>query len=642
MKTKLLLGVGLGVCALAWAAKDPVIMTVNGVDVPKSEFEYLYHKNSQQQLSPQPIDEYVEMFVNYRLKVADAVAAGIDTTAAFRQEMAQYRHDLAAPSMADSVYLDQLVNEAYDRSRQEVETSHIMIFKKPSPMLNERAVATLDSLRGVALAGGDFAELAREYSEDRGTKGRGGSLGFISAGRFPYSFEKAAFALAPGEVSQIVESPVGYHLIKSGRHRPARGTVRAAHILVLDQNGTPEESAACKARIDSIYQVVKANPSKFEEMARNYSDDKGSARQGGMLQWFGSGMMVEEFDSVAFALPVGEISEPVRTQFGWHIIQKIDRKDPPALQEMKPAELARISNPQDERNALVKKHQTEMLGRKHGLRVNDAALAPLREQASQKGIDSTFYARFNAPEFAGVEVIRIGKRPIALKGMLDMMHSAAAPAGEPALKMLDAALDGFENRELTEVEEAWLEENQPEYRNLLHEYTNGSLLYEASVRKVWDKAAKDTEGLQDYFDQNRASYAWDAPRAKGILVQAKNDSVAADISRRYLELDKEDAVATLKKEYKGEAQIDRVLVYRGQNPIVDSLMYGAGEATPSNAAYTVCFMLDGRLIDAPEEIGDVRGLVTGDYQEALEQEWISELRSKYPVTINRKVLSKVK
>lgn len=642
MKTKLLLGAGLGVCALAWAAKDPVIMTVNGVDVPKSEFEYLYHKNSQQQLAPQPIDEYVDMFVNYRLKVADACAAGIDTTAAFRQEMAQYRHDLAAPYMADSVFLNSLVKQTYDRSREEVETSHIMIFKKPDPAANIKAVATLDSIRAAAMAGEDFGTLAAEYSEDRGSKGRGGSMGFITTGRFPYKFEEAAFALQPGEISGVVESPVGYHIIKSGKHRPARGTVRAAHILILDQNGTPEESAARKARIDSIYDVVKANPSKFEEMAMRYSDDKGSARQGGMLQWFGSGMMVQEFDSVAFALPVGQISEPVRTQFGWHIIHKLDRKDPPSLAEMKSAELARIANPQDERFQMVKKHQTEMLAKKHAMRLNDAALTPMRDYASSTGIDSVFYAKFSAPEFAGVELLHIGKKSVPLKGLIDMMHSVSRPVGEPSLTYIDAALDNFENQQLVEVEEEWLEANQPEYRNLLHEYTNGSLLYEASVRNVWDKAAKDTEGLQDYFDQNRANYAWDTPRAKGILVQAKNDSVAADISRRYLDLPADEAVSTLKKEYKGEAQIDRILVHKGQNPLVDSLMFGEGTPTPSNANYTVCFILDGRLIDAPEEIGDVRGLVTGDYQEALEQAWVADLRSRYPVTINRKVLSKVK
>lgn len=642
MKTKLLLGAGLGICALAWAAKDPVIMTVNGVDVPKSEFEYLYHKNSQQQLAPQPIDEYVEMFVNYRLKVAEACAEGIDTTTSFRQEMAQYRHDLAAPYMADSVYLNSLVKEAYDRSREEVETSHIMLFKTPSSQVNAASIATLDSLRQVLLAGGDFAELAEKYSQDRGTKARGGSMGFIGAGRFPYKFEEAAFALKPGELSEIVESPVGYHLIKAGAHRPARGMVRASHILILDQNGTPEESAARKARIDSIYDVVKANPSKFEEMAMRYSDDKASARQGGLLQWFGTGMMVQEFDSAAFALPVGAISEPVRTQYGWHLINKIDRKDPPTLQEMKAGELARISNPQDERFEMVKRHQTAQLAKKHAARLNDANVAMLKEYVAANGLDSVFYAKFNSPEYSALEVMKIGKTTIPLPALLSMMHGALQPDTELASKFIDNSVANLENKELVELEEAWLEENQPDYRNLLHEYTNGSLLYEASVRNVWDKAAKDTEGLQDYFDQNRDNYKWDAPRAKGILVQAKNDSVAAEIVRRYSELPSDEALATLKKEYKGEAQIDRILAHKGQNLMVDNLMFGTGEVKPANANFAVCFMLDGRLIDAPEEIGDVRGLVTGDYQEALETAWIADLRSKYPVVINRKVLSKVK
>lgn len=642
MKTTLLLGAGLGICALAWATKDPVIMTVNGVDVPKSEFEYLYHKNSQQQLAPQPLEDYVEMFVNYRLKVADAMAAGIDTTAAFRQEMDQYRHDLAAPYMTDSVYLDKLVAEAYGRSREEVPTSHIMIFKAPSAEANATAVAKLDSIRNVVMAGGDFAEMARLYSQDRGSNSRGGSLGYITAGRYPYTFELTAYSIKPGEVSEVIESPVAYHIVKTGGHRPARGTVRASHILIMDQKGTPEESAARKARIDSIYEVLKASPSKFEDMAMRYSDDKGSARQGGLLQWFGSGMMVQEFDSVAFALPVGQISEPFRTQFGWHIINKIDRKDPPSLDEMRAQEIARIMNPQDERCALVKKNQTAQLAKKHNARLNDALVGKLNSYVASNGVDSLFYVTFSTPEYVSQEIMKVGKQPVMLQAFLSSMHGGLQPNPVIGAKYLDNAISNFENSTLVEAEEAWLEANEADYRNLLHEYTNGSLLYEASVRNVWDKASKDIKGLEEYFERNRSNYKWDVPHAKGILVQAKNDSVAADVARRYAALPKDEALATLKKEYKGEASIDRVLVQRGQNPMVDALMFGVGEATSPNANFSTCLMIDGRVIDAPEEVSDVRGLVTGDYQEELEQVWISDLRSRYPVEINRKVLKKVK
>ncbi len=642
MKTTLLLGAGLGICVLAWAAKDPVIMTVNGVDVPKSEFEYLYHKNSQQQLAPQPLEDYVEMFVNYRLKVADAMAAGIDTTAAFRQEMDQYRHDLAAPYMTDSVYLDKLVAEAYGRSREEVPASHIMIFKAPSAEANATAVAKLDSIRNVVMAGGDFAEMARLYSQDRGSNSRGGSLGYITAGRYPYTFELTAYSIKPGEVSEVIESPVAYHIVKTGDHRPARGTVRASHILIMDQKGTPEESAARKARIDSIYEVLKASPSKFEDMAMRYSDDKGSARQGGLLQWFGSGMMVQEFDSVAFALPVGQISEPFRTQFGWHIINKIDRKDPPSLDEMRAQEIARIMNPQDERCALVKKNQTAQLAQKHNARLNDALVGKLNSYVASNGVDSLFYVTFSTPEYVSQEIMKVGKQSVMLQAFLSSMHGGLQPNPVIGAKYLDNAISNFENSTLVEAEEAWLEANEADYRNLLHEYTNGSLLYEASVRNVWDKASKDIKGLEEYFERNRSNYKWDVPHAKGILVQAKNDSVAADVARRYAALPKDEALATLKKEYKGEASIDRVLVQRGQNPMVDALMFGVGEATSPNANFSTCLMIDGRVIDAPEEVSDVRGLVTGDYQEELEQVWISDLRSRYPVEINRKVLKKVK
>lgn len=640
MKTKLLLGAGLGMCALAWAAKDPVIMTVNGVDVPKSEFEYLYHKNSQQQLTPQPLDEYVEMFVNYRLKVADAVAEGIDTTASFRQEMLQYRHDLAAPYMADSVLLNKLVDEAWRRSGEEVQASHIMIFKRNDDAGNARGRQLLDSLHGVLKKGGDFAELARQYSQDRGSNSRGGDLGYMTAGRYPYSFEKAAYALAPGEVSDVVETRIGYHLIKVADRRPARGTVRVAHILLLDQAGSePAHSAEVKARIDSLYAVAKADPSKFEDLAREYSDDKGSARQGGMLNWFGAGQMVPEFEQVAFDLPVESLSEPFRTQFGWHLIYKYGQKGVPSKEEMKPGELQRIANPQDDRFQIVKDAQIARLLKKHKREINSKAVGALNEYVAANGIDSTFYL---PSEIDALTLVTVDKTPATVGEFKATMRGAIQPDKDVAAEYLRERLDAFANRQLVFAEEGWLEANQPDYRNLLHEYQNGSLLYEASVRNVWNKAAQDKEGLDKFFDARRGDYRWIEPRAKGILVQAKNDSVAQDIARRYTELSKNDAVSRLKKEYKGEAQIDRILMAKGQNALVDALMFGEGEPTPLNSSYTVCLMLDGRLINAPEEVDDVKGQVTSDYQEALEEEWVKSLREKYPVVINKKVLKSVK
>lgn len=640
MKTKLLLCAGLGVCALAWAAKDPVIMKVNGVDVPKSEFEYLYHKNSQQQMATQPLDEYVDMFVNYRLKVADAIADGVDTTASFRQEIDQYRRELAAPYLVDSLLLNTLVKEAWERSKEEVDASHIMIFKSDNPEADKAAKVLLDSLRTVALNGGDFAALADQYSQDRGTIGRGGNLGYMVAGRYPYQFEKTAFSMKPGEISDITESRMAWHIIKVNDRRPARGQVRVAHILLQDpQDHNEAGMAANKALIDSLYKVTLSNPSKFDEIARKYSQDPGSARQGGVLPWFGAGQMVPEFEEVAFDIPVATVSRPFRSQFGWHIIYKFDHKSAPALEEMKPGELNRIQNPQDERYVLVRNAQNERLSKKHKASFDKKGRRALEEAVAAHGIDSTFYL---PSSIDAMPLLRVEKQDYTVGEFKKGLNLAQQPDPVKAKAYLDLALDNFLTHQLVEAEEEWLEANQPEYRNLLHEYRNGSLLYESSVKNVWNRAAQDKEGLANYFNAHRGEYKWIEPRVKGILVQAKNDSVAQDIVRLYSSIPREDAVNRLKKEYKGEAQIDRVLIAKGQNALVDALMFGEGNPTPSNANYSVCLMLDGRILTEPEEVDDVKGQVTSDYQESLEEAWVASLRQKYPVEINRKVLKSVK
>ena len=279
-------------CALSAAAKDEVIMTVNGVQVPRSEFEYLYHKNQQQQVDPQSLEEYAEMFKIYKLKVADALEQRLDTLPSFRQEMEQYKADLATPYTTDSLYLNSLVKEAYDRSREEAEAFHIMLVKGDNFKEQKIARQKADSILNLLKNGEDFAEIAAQYSVDRGSNGNGGRMGYIVSGRFPYAFEKAAFTLKPGEISEIVESPQGYHILKGGNKRPARGTVFVEHIMkMVPPTATAEQQAAAKASIDSIYNAVIADPDKFEDLARELSDDKGSGRQGGKLNWFGAGMI---------------------------------------------------------------------------------------------------------------------------------------------------------------------------------------------------------------------------------------------------------------------------------------------------------------------------------------------------------------
>ena len=641
MKNKILVGAGLSACALAWAAKDPVIMTVNGIDVPKSEFEYLYHKNSQQQLAPQPLEEYAEMFKVYKLKVADAKAAGIDTTAKFRKEMEQYRRELAQPYLTDSLFINRLVAEAAERGKEEVETSHIMIFKSRDAAENRRNRQRLDSIRTAIINGEDFGEMALKFSGDKGAQQNKGNLGWLVANRYPYAFEKMAYDTPEGEISEVFETPVGYHIIKTGARRTAKGKVHASHIMKMARaNASEAEKAKARREIDSLYNIVKADPSKFAEIAKSNSDDKGSAQRGGELPLFGPGEMVPEFEQAAFALAEGEISAPVQSMYGWHIIYRTGGKGAPTAEELRPELLRRFQAPQDGRDVVIRDHERERLATKHKARVNEKTVTALKQLAAG-GIDSLYQDKLAAAPYAEMTLLEIGKNRYPVAEFASGVAMLTAPDGEAAAEMIDSAVDNFLYTTLVKEEEDWLYANNADYRNLLNEYRDGSLLYEVSVQKVWDKAAKDKEGLARYFDEHKNNYSWTTPHAKGILVQAKSDSIAGLIKSRMDEIASDSIIPKIRKEFKGKAHIEKVLVEQGSNPMVDNLVFGGPEPKPS-ANYPSFFIYNPKVLMSPEEVNDVRGAVTGDYQTELETIWVDGLKSKYPVKVNEKELKKIK
>lgn len=638
MKKPILTGVGLAAVLLAYAAKDPVIMTINGEDVTKSEFEYLYNKNSQQQINPQTLDEYVEMFKLYKMKVADAKAAGLDTTAKFRKEAEQYRHDLATPYLADSVYLNQLVDEAYARSRKEAVAKHIMFFKSPNPEHNLQMKAKADSLKQVLDNGGNFEELARQYSQDKRSAVNGGTMGYIVSGQYPYGFEVAAFATPEGSVSDVVESPQGYHILKGGHKRDARGRVKVSHILKLARQES--DWARAKEQIDSLYQVVTANPEKFNEIATTNSDDRGSARQGGQLPWFGAGEMVEEFDSAAFALKKGEISKPVKSQFGYHIIMKQDERDPLPKEAVKKQTLARMSSPQDERYALIQKHQTERFAARHKAQVNKSGLDAVNGYVAKNGIDSLFYAKWLGND-GNITLMTADGNKYSVAEFVAKFNGVKQSNLVAAKGIIDANLDSWMNGILIGLEEETLAKSEPDYRNLLKEYVDGSLLYEVSVLKVWDKAAKDIPGLEKYFAENRMKYKWETPHVKGVFVQAANDSVATAIKDLARGAAEDDIVPALRKQFKNQMAAERILVPKGSNAMVDYVAFDGPVAPSSIEKYPVMFMLNKRILTVPEEMQDVKGLVTSDYQNMFQEQWENDLRKKYNVKVNKKVLKSV-
>lgn len=641
-KLLLTLTIASGMAAMYAAKKDPVVMRIAGRDVPRSEFEYLYHKNASQQMEPQTIGQYAEMFKLYKMKVADALAEGIDTTKAFRDEFNGYLVELRAPYGVDSVYVHKLLREAYDRTKEEVQAYHIMI-TKPHPLAPPfDARGKADSLLNLLRNGADFAQLARDYSTDKSSGARGGYMGWMTAGRLPYNFETAMVTLAPGEISDVVESAVGYHILKGGQHRPARGQVLVLHLLRSVKDGSPESAwQQAKATADSLYNVLSAPGASFEAVAAKYSEDPSSARQGGKLPWFGTGQMVEEFDSAAFALPVGEISKPVRTRFGWHIIKKLDSRGLPSYQEMEPALKQLINNPNDERGTMMAHDFAAKLKKKYKFKANESMRRTMKEYAAANGIDTAFFNIM--PErrsetfmsFAGVNKT-LGDFMENLSHYRAINYPSAAPA------FLDKMFDFYEQQELYRYFADHLAEENVEYRNLENEYRDGMLLFEISNRKVWDKASRDTEGLEKFFRANQADYTWSEPHVKGFFIQAADDSVKQAIQQRIAGLPADSVVKAVRADFSKTAKIERVLKAKGENAMIDALVFGGAPVENSESKFPVYFLEKFSILNAPEEVSDVRGQVTSDYQNALEKAWIEELKAKYPVEVFEKELKKIK
>lgn len=645
-KKVLLLPAAAACIAVAFAGKnDPVIMTVGDIQVPRSEFEYLYKKNAQQQLGNQSIDEYAELFKLYKMKVADALSEKLDTTSAFQNEFRGYRTELASPYLTDSVYIYELMHEAYDRAATEVDAIHIMRFKKPDNDANKQAVAQLDSIRDVIVnQGGDFALLAEQFSEDKGSSDKGGDMGYITSMQYPYDFETAAYTLNEGEISQIVESPQGYHLLKGGKKRPARGQVLAEHILLLvPQDASSEMAARIENQIDSIYNVAVAG-GDFEELAKAYSQDPGSAGKGGLLPWFGAGRMVPEFENVAYETAVGEISKPFRTNYGWHIIKKLDARGRESFEEMKPALLQAVTRQGDTRQALISEHFFNKLCKKYNYKEYPEVDNQIIEYAGTNGIDSVFFAKFlETPEYANQTLISFdgGTRTLGdfLKSIVKYNNTKNP---EAAQKFLEVRLLGWKNLQLCRQEEDDLDRQYPEFHNLVNEYHDGMLLFEVSNRKVWEKAASDTEGLTKFYDANRNRYRWNQPHVKGFLIQTVSPEMSDSISKALETVEPSEIGKYVIENFSNDAKAERVLAKKGDNALVDGLVFGAERKNPTNSKFKDCFMYGYRIIEQPEEMNDVRGQVTSDYQNELEKEWIESLRAKYPVKINDKEFKKMK
>ena len=629
--------------AFSQNTNDKVLLTIDDKKINAEEFLRIYDKNKTNFSTGEvtSIEEYLDLFINFKLKVIEAEKSGLDTTSSFINEFEGYKKQLAAPYLIDEKANEQVIQEAYERMQYEVRASHILVRIDPNASPEDTLVAYEKAIgiRKRLVKGEPFEMVAKGSSEDPSVKNNGGDLGFFTVFQMIYPFENAVYNAEIGQISNPVRTRFGYHIIKLTDKRKARGQVKVAHIMLTIPQGTsPEAEKQKKVLINELYHRAKQGED-FQTLAKEYSEDRGSAGNGGELPWFGAGRMVQEFEKAAFELSVNdEISQPVRTGFGWHIIKRIDRKDIPTLEEALPEIKRKIGRDQRAkvaREALINNLKKEygFVQKKENIPVNYDTTANayvLKQEYLSKNSD------LNGELFSFLD------KKFSKKDYIDFVNTQNR---NKELNPYDYLMlyKEFVNNKILEVEESRLEEKYPEYRYLLKEYHDGMLLFEITDQKIWSKAANDSIALREYYKKNKNNYMWDE-RWDGSIYYCSNEQTKTTVSKiiNKKSFGKKMNNDNLLEQLNTKEEVLRIetgIFEKGENIFVDNLIWNE-KNTQENSAVV---LLKGEILKPDnKKFDECRGMVISDYQDYLDKEWIESLRKKYNIIINSEVLSSLK
>ncbi|HET6244932.1 MAG: peptidylprolyl isomerase [Bacteroidetes bacterium] len=629
--------------------KDPVLMTIGDKKVNFSEFMNVYNKNSNRQIpgDEKSLEEYLELFVNFKLKVKEAESLGLDTTSAFINELAGYRKQLSQPYLTDNAVNDNLLSEAYERHKIEISASHILVNVSETALPKDTLAAYMKIIktRERILKGEDFGELAKRVSEDPSAKENSGNLGYFTAMQMVYPFETAAFITAVGEVSMPVRTRFGYHLVKVLDKRTARGQILVAHIMVENpKEGSGQDPEAAKSKIVEIHKKAKSGED-FAQLASQYSDDKSSAKKGGELPWFGTGRMVPEFENASFQLlSKSDISEPFQTRFGWHIVKMVDKKEIPTFEEMKSELKNKISK--DSRSQLGRVVLISKIKKEYGFKENIKNRDEL-----VKYIDSTFFIgewKASSAKSLSKPLFTIGQSSFTQKDFVAYLDANQSKRPDVTVQVVVILLyNSFVENEIISYEESRLEQKYPEFKALMQEYRDGILLFELTDRMVWSKAVNDTVGLEAFYQENKNNFMWNE-RVKATIY-SNSDNTIAKQTRKIVSQSKkkgyssDDIVKMVNINSQLSLKAESGKFQKGENDIIDIVTWAPGISQDINKDSRVVFVqVHEKLAPVPKTLKESRGMVTAEYQSYLEKQWIKELKAKYPVTINKEVLSLIK
>lgn len=624
--------------------KGDVLLTINSKPVYAKEFKRVYKKNLElvQDENQKTVDGYLDLFIEYKLKVAEAYAQNLNKNDAYVADFGKYEEQLSRNYIYDTKITDDLIKEAYDRGLEEIEASHILVMCNWDAYPQDTLVAynKIKNLRERALKGEDFHVLAKKNSEEPGSNEREGRLGYFSAFNMVYPFETEAYKTPVGGISDIIRTQFGYHIIKVTDRRLKFPPISVSHIMISTMKDT--NAINTKERINEIYGLLKQGGS-FEELAKKFSDDKATGINGGAMKPFTKGQLkAPPFEEAAYALKSpGDISKPIETRFGWHIIRLDKINEIPDFESSKEDLEIRIKD--SDRLKIVTSAINDKIKKKFGFEgyeylpyfekyVSDSILkkkwkyTPIPQQENKplfKIGDSTYL--YN--EFA----IYLSERQTKIRGY------------KQKRTLIQSLYDEFETDQLKAYFKLKLEEENDEYAGIIQEYRDGLLIFEVMAYNVWNRAKSDSIGLQKFYEKNRPNYATNQ-QFNGAIFSSSQKEVITQVNDMLL---KDLSPQEIKKQLNTDDQI-QVLVTEGmievgssQLPVNFEPVEGISKIYEGDNSFTIVKV---NYIAPPRirELNEIRGRVISEYQNDIEKQWIQSLKAKYVVEINQKTLKKLK
>ncbi len=618
------------VCSLAFnglAQNEQTLIQIGDTKVSKAEFERIYKKNNNNlynDADKKSPEGYLDLFINFKLKVIEAEALKMDTSSVFINELAGYRVELAAPYLTDVKYNEQMVKELYDRTTKEVHASHILLTVDKNATEEEdlAVLKRIQKIRKNIIAGEDFGEAAVKYSNDPSAKTNKGDLGYFSAFQMVVPFENAAFTTPVGGISEPIRSSFGYHILKVYDIRENRGEILVAHIMkMFPKDATPEIKASLKAEIDGIYEELLAG-ADFAELAKAKSDDKRSSVKGGEMPWFASSRMIKEFADAAFDLKEkGDFTKPVETKFGYHIIKKLDERGVTSFEEAKEGIENRIKR-DPKRSISSKTAFVNKLKAEYNYTENSDGIENLKGKKIGDRFENVIFDLFS-----------LNEKTYNFGGLRRYIQNNKITKGTYA-----AYFSKWVEDEITTLEDSRLEEKYPDFKYLMQEYHDGILLFNISEEKIWNRAVEDSVGLEAFYEKNSKKYSWEE-RFKGSIIKCKDKATKEEVDKLFeAGMPNEEIIDQINSDEK-MVSIEEGAWEKGSNPIVDYYIWN--KEKPVKLDDEITFVRGDKIPPENKNLNEARGLYISDYQNYLEQKWIKELREKYVIVIDKKLLKTI-